>query len=88
MTTKRKKYKIVIASATSVNGEAAGHAPSQVKIENTEINNQKIKRAKGEKLKPVNKRDLEPNENKNKNITARTNPTTPPSLLGIERRIA
>jgi hypothetical protein len=59
-----------------------------VRRRKTEINLQKTKRAIGEKLKPLN-RSLELEMvKKNINRTDRSKAATPPSLLGIERRIA
>jgi hypothetical protein len=51
-------------------------------------NNQKIKRETGELKNPLKIRLEEDTENKNKTNTAKSRPTTPPSLLGIERKIA
>jgi hypothetical protein len=42
----------------------------------------------GENIIPENKRLELLIENKNKTKTAKRRPTTPPNLLGIERRIA
>jgi len=47
-----------------------------------------MKRAIGEKLKPEKRNFLPPKEKRNKKATAATKPTTPPNLLGIERKIA
>jgi hypothetical protein len=42
----------------------------------------------GEKCIPLNTKLVEEIEKTNKNITDSTKPATPPSLLGIERKIA
>jgi hypothetical protein len=59
-----------------------------VRSKKFETRHQKIKRAKGENIIPLNKSLDEENVNKNKKRTENKRPTTPPSLLGIERRIA
>jgi len=71
-----------------VYGDSAGQAPNHVRTKKQETNLQKTKRAIGEAENPLNKRVLENNEKRNKHITAKTKPTTPPNLLGIERKIA
>ena len=78
----------VSTKATSVYGDSAGQAPNQVKRKKLETKVQNKNREKGENIHPLKKwLDLEI-EKRNKNMTERTNPTTPPSLLGIERKIA
>ena len=84
----KTKYNNVHLKATSLKGLSAGHEPSQVNNTKLEVKDQKRSRARGEKLNPENSRDLEQMVNKNRTKTAATRPKTPPSLLGIERRIA
>ncbi len=52
------------------------------------MNLQYTKRAIGEKFIPLKMILEEETVNTNRNITERTNPNTPPNLLGMERRIA
>jgi hypothetical protein len=69
-------------------GSSAGQLPSQVNKRNTETKLQNKKRATGEKLNPLNRSlDLE-TVKRNINKTDKRRATTPPNLLGIERRIA
>jgi hypothetical protein len=71
-----------------LNGSSAGQLPNQVSKKKLEIKAQKTKRDTGEKLNPLNKsRDLEIVKT-NKNRTENKSAKTPPSLLGMERRIA
>jgi hypothetical protein len=85
---KRIKYRTVKKRETSVKGEAAEHLPNQVNKTNTLIKHQKMKRLIGEYIEPL-KRWLDPEmENRNKRAIDITKPITPPSLLGIHRRIA
>jgi hypothetical protein len=71
-----------------VKGSSAGQAPSQVRIKKLATNVQKTKRATGEKFIPLKIRDVEEIEKTNRKATAANKAMTPPSLLGIERRIA
>jgi len=71
-----------------VKGSSAGHAPSQVKIKKLATNVQNTKRATGEKFIPLKIKVVEEIEKTNKKVTAASNAITPPSLLGIDRRIA
>jgi hypothetical protein len=84
----RTKYTTVQVRATSVYGVSAGHLPNQVRRKKLATNLQYTNRAIGEKFIPLKIRDVEEIVNTNKNTTARTRPNTPPSLLGMERRIA
>ena len=76
------------ARDTSTKGDSAGQLPSQVKSKKTETKLQKIKREIGENWNPLKKWFflLIPKRNKTKKALAIR--TTPPNLLGIERRIA
>jgi len=70
-----------------VNGYSAGIIPSQVNKIKMTIKVQKDSRVIGDKLKPeLRYTDLKGNKNKTRKDL--TNATTPPNLLGIERRIA
>jgi hypothetical protein len=73
---------------TALKGVSAGHDPNHVNKRKFLTKDQYSKRAAGEKLKPLNKRFLEYTEKAKSTITAATNPKTPPSLFGIERKIA
>jgi len=59
-----------------------------VSSKNVEKKDQKINRLTGEKLKPVNSKFEARIGNRNKIITDNKSAITPPSLLGMERRIA
>ena len=69
-------------------GLSAGQLPNQVNKAKLATKDQKTKRAMGEKFIPLKIREDDEIVKTNKNITARTNPITPPNLLGIERKIA
>jgi len=88
MTEIRMKYKTVQNKATSVYGVSAGQLPNHVSKRKLEMNLQKTKRAIGEKCMPLKTKLVEEIENTKRNMTDSTNPATPPSLLGIERKIA
>lgn len=69
-------------------GDSAGQLPSQVRSAKLATRDQNRRREIGEKLTPL-KTSLDVEiENKKRKATASTKPTTPPSLLGMERRIA
>ena len=75
-------------SATKLHGSSAGQLPNQVSKRKLETKDQKTKREMGEKLKPLNKRrELEIVKTKRKR-TENNRARTPPSLFGIERRMA
>jgi hypothetical protein len=59
-----------------------------VRRKKLETKDQKTKRETGEKLKPLNKRRELDTVKTNKKRTEKRSARTPPSLLGIERRIA
>jgi len=59
-----------------------------VRRKKTATNLQNTKREIGECENPLNKEFVENKENKKRERTASNKPMTPPSLLGIERRIA
>jgi len=71
-----------------VNGNSAAHLPNQVSKKNTLTKDQNIKRVIGLNCIPVNTKLLELIGNKKRTNTAISIATTPPNLLGIERRIA
>jgi hypothetical protein len=54
----------------------------------TDTNLQNTKREIGECENPLNNEFLEKKENRKRESTASNRPITPPSLLGIERRMA
>ena len=74
--------------ATSLKGLEAGHLPSQVNSKKEVMKDQNVKRERGEDEKPLKIRLEENIENKNSPNTAMSRATTPPNLLGIERKIA
>ena len=69
-------------------GDSAGQLPSQVKIRKLDTKDQNTKRARGENIIPLNKSLELEIVNAKRNKTDKRRPITPPSLLGIERRIA
>ena len=71
-----------------MNGSSAGQLPNHVRRKKLETKDQKTKRETGEKLKPLNKRRELETVKTNKKRTEKRSARTPPSLLGIERRIA
>lgn len=81
------KYIIVRIWPVKINGSSTGRAPIQVSIITILINNQKVICLNGKNWVPFNLSD-----GKNGIIkrieTDRTRAITPPSLLGIDRRIA
>ena len=82
------KQKKVQQRATKLNGSSAGQLPNQVRRKKLETKDQNTKREMGEKLKPLNKRrELEIVKTKRKR-TENNRARTPPSLFGIERRMA
>ena len=83
-----KKYETVSSKATSVNGDSAGQAPSQVNSRKLETRDQNRKRETGENMHPLKKWFDEEIEKRKRKETERSKPMTPPSLLGIERKIA
>ena len=88
MTEIQIKQKKVQQSATKLYGSSAGQLPNQVRRKKLETKDQKTKREMGEKLNPLNRsRDLE-TVKINRKRTENKRAKTPPSLLGMERRIA
>ena len=74
--------------ATSLKGDSAGHLPNHVRREKFPTKDQKTRRETGEKFIPLKRSlDLE-TVKRNRYKTEHKRATTPPSLLGIERRIA
>jgi hypothetical protein len=71
-----------------VKGDSAGQAPSQVKRKKLETNLQKTKRARGENITPLKSSFLDLTLKRKRERTESNKPTTPPTLLGIERKIA
>jgi hypothetical protein len=69
-------------------GSSAGHLPSQVKRKKLPIKDQNTKRATGEKLNPLKRSFLLEILKKKRETTDKAKASTPPNLLGIERRIA
>ena len=82
------KQKKVQQRATKLNGSSAGQLPSQVRRKKLETKDQNTKRETGEKLNPLNRRRELETVKTNKKSTEKRRAKTPPSLLGIERRIA
>jgi hypothetical protein len=74
--------------ATSLKGVSAGQLPNQVKRRNTVTKLQNTTRLIGEVLNPLLIKLELLKEKANNNKTAKSKATTPPNLLGIERRIA
>lgn len=81
------KYTVVQHMDTTTKGGSAGIIPSQVRSRKLATNTQKRTRRRGEKTTPPEKRGERIEKIKRTKIDI-TNATTPPSLLGIERRIA
>jgi len=69
-------------------GSSAGQLPNQVRRKKLPIKDQNTKRATGEKLNPLKRSFLLEILKKKRETTDRTRASTPPSLLGIERRMA
>jgi len=69
-------------------GSSAGQLPNQVRRKKLPIKDQNTKRATGEKLNPLKRSFLLEILKKKRETTDRTSASTPPNLLGIERRMA
>ncbi len=69
-------------------GDSAGQLPNQVRRRKFDTKDQNTNRARGENIIPLNKSLEEETVKRKRNNTDRSKPTTPPNLLGIERRIA